>query len=879
MREALIDPVRAARDILAERPLPSARRAALVAHVEAGLEADAPREGLAEALAVRAQTETATDAIRTLSALALLVAHHDGTLEALTTRLTRPHTDSAIASELPWLAARGAPVAPVLRALLAESRPEQWKGALDAALRAAPRELGALCGLALEQGVALHVVAACAGDIAASLPEAPLDDALSVLRAALASPDVDARRAAVQAVEALSAKRRVDVRDELGAPLGDMDPLVRGVAGRALVALDAEDPSALSRWLAHPVGDARAAAFAALSRAPGEPSRIAPMALLALLDEHPYVRQHARQCVLACVTEPPDAGSEAALGALLDALAAGSGEGDAKDWRQAPSRLLEDVLGRLALAPLWRGAVHRAAREAAALGAGRPLPPGGALERSVPLGAPRFEAGTSPPSVERASAERAPRPALARLLRWLAREESAPDPGCPTCAPIGAALTSGGELYERARRALVPEIPEVDHVDFACRCPACGARFESSHEVEVEVVGRAVFVRLARLSLGQVYERGLLSESERTERLASETEALQHPLPEVRERAAWHLESLARAERRWEDLAALLALEDHVARASAARALADASSRARALPDSPRLGAPALAALAALARDPDPALRALGAAARAAEWVAAVGVRVALERAEREPDPALEATIEEASRAPAAELAEALPAVLALGERRFMTGHGTLVSRALRAGLVAPDALAAALSLWARLDPPERATLARALAHWPELEPALVRVAHEALSDRATSSAAATVLLGQARLGADLGAALPALGEALTHGAPQAAYEALVLASKRPELALAAARALALGLGSSGSTSVACALAELGKSTDLAPLADALEDALPRLSCTDRRYVLCALLRSPARSGDEARWLAHPLPEVREDARVARSWI
>lgn len=456
---------------------------------------------------------------------------------------------------------------------------------------------------------------------------------------------------------------------------------------------------------------------------------------------------------------------------------------------------------------------------------------------------------------------------------------------CPACAPFGRAITELDELYRRAVATLVPAIPQDEHVDFVCRCPTCGEYFRSSYEVETDVNSRCEYVSLTRLSLGDAAARGLLSENDRTLFVTQWTDALAHPSPSVRAEAAWNLESLACHERHADAIVSLLSHEDNDVRESAARSFADQHRTAHLLSDSHRTRmdasfAPAIVALVALAEDPIATVRRLAVTARTFELFAdegALGVQQAIARAES-PD-ALEAVFDALGSAPAQSLADALEAILTAGVTRWTFAHPGVIARALTASSVLPAALSTALERARQLEPRARASLLFALQHWPSPDPSLVAFATAALASNDTRTSASAVLRKQSERGADVREAITPLGAALKEKFPGDVFEALVIVSKHPDTALDAARAMTVGLGGAWSTSIACALSEISKRVDLRPIEHALDASLAKLSSTDRRYVLCALLRGAMRDDSASRWLAHDNRAIREDAAVASAWL
>ena len=426
--------------------------------------------------------------------------------------------------------------------------------------------------------------------------------------------------------------------------------------------------------------------------------------------------------------------------------------------------------------------------------------------------------------------------------------ERAGTPGreCAVCAAIPRVVT-GDEGVWRVAAPLVPAVPHDDAGAFLTRCPECGAVYRYARVTERDITYESVDTELERLSDAARLAALPLPEREafaaqlpaRVERWRA---ALEHPAEWLRREAAWNLAALGRREKHWDVHVALVGHLDEDVRNEIANLLAR---------DEEVAGAPdALASgLALLREDPREATRA--SAARAlARWRLARGeTRLVVDEVVRDPDPARVTAVLDALRQSATpEIRAECVRTLALlhREKAVREAVESFLQECAREG--ASEALVPGLLDFLRGDDPETAKtvigiFASVRIPCRDLVPILPRWC----GDPKTRFAAYSLLESQARLGADLAALLPMVGDRLEADAksnPSTSCKVLLEMLARTPDPLPVIRQLLRGVPGAWDTSILTSIdAAAVRGADLRPVEPVLRRLLAEAETSKREFI------------------------------------
>ncbi|MDP2345509.1 MAG: hypothetical protein Q8O67_31490 [Deltaproteobacteria bacterium] len=786
----------------------------ILVDVDAALAAGEDLAALREPLVQAARLSTNVYVQDPLVTAALKVAAVVDALPATVLRLVVGDSRYAFLQVLPRVAAGGVDVDGVLPLVFERLSQQERESLLGSLLLATPARAAALVDLARAAGLSAFVVAGVIGTQLRWHSKVELDPVAGPLRLMLrASETAPTRVRAVEALAVLAARER-----EPWTPIEDLvdddDADVAAAAARPLLFRDAADPAAsMAHWLTDSRAWVRVIALNALAvrKAPREVLR-ASIAGLADVDDAVRAAAFLRfVTVEACDPAAEDASVLAPLAPLLAAEA---------DVDVVVAR----ALARLCSSPPWATAV-------------------------LALLDPR----AASPAARRA-----------RLRAVVERAAAGDVRGCLVCERISRYIGyehADGLSY--AREKLVPPLPGSDSDAFSSACPNCAVTYIYSSSTEYDVNSAHVSTTLRRVP----FAVSGLSKDERATRSAVWQQDLRDPRESVAREAAWNLEALARAEGRFDDVKSLLQDEDDVVRAEAATAYAAAHALGQG-------SDVATAALVALVSDPAPAVRRLAGAARTRELIAQQGPDDAVDALLRDDNDDVLLGGLDAFALPATEaLDRALVRLLPLLARPALRSWLPGLLRPRFAGPLRPEHRAVLLELMA--GPREVRDGAFAVASViTTAEPAFVAAVVASSSSSPLSWTGLELLATQATLGADLTAAVPALGESIALHPSQSAFTALAAFARRPGGAELAVRALLRTAGGTWNSTMWSSLNTVADAgVDLASVDDALRAALPDCDGYGRYVAVRLLLKIAKKRGTEREWLEHADPEIARTAR------
>lgn len=417
---------------------------------------------------------------------------------------------------------------------------------------------------------------------------------------------------------------------------------------------------------------------------------------------------------------------------------------------------------------------------------------------------------------------------------------------CVVCAAIPRVVT-GDESVWRAAESLVPSVPHEDAGAFLTRCPECGAVYRYARVTEVDLTYESVDTELARLSDSARLAALPLPERKafaaqlpaRVERWRA---SLEHSAEWLRRESAWNLVELGRREKRWDEHVALIGHLDADVRNEVATVL----SREDAIDGAPE----ALASGLALLRDDPLESTRARAAYTLARWRLSRGeTRLVVDEVVRDPDPARAVAILDALRQSATTevRAECVRTLALLHRENAVRGAvESFLKECAREG--ASESLVPGLLDFLRGDDPETAKTAIGIFESVRIQcHELVPILPRWCGNPKTRFAAYSLLESQARLGTDLAALLPMVGDRLEADAksnPSTSCKVLLEMLGHTSDPLPVIRQLLRGVPGAWDTSILTSIdAAAVRGADLRPVEPDLRRLLAGAESSKREFI------------------------------------